>query len=240
MATPTFYYSELIAEEPSVVLTASESAHAQKSRRLGIGQSIRLIDGLGRIAEGKISVTKRNAITAELHRVKFVERPQNKTIIATAIPKGDRQRNMIDMLTQIGVHTIIPLQCDHSVMRNNAKQIAKWQRIAIEACKQSQNPWLPEIHELLTVPQLLAWSSKLKQLQSCFADETGVLAADLVQGNNQTMMAIGPEGGFSKAEFRLFEKAKMRPVCLGNQILRTETAAICAAAQLISVQCHEP
>jgi len=247
VATPTFFHAELSQSDRVVTLNAVESAHAHKSRRLRIGDSIHLINGKGLFGYAKIDSSSPKKVVVKLDR--FQQHPKPTSVsIASALPKGDRQRTMIDMLTQLTVSEFIPLQCEYSVTRYKASMKEKWSRVAIEACKQSQNPWLPNFQDAQRLP------SMVQRPDQCvfYADASGELAAQLFPQltsqnanqisdqngkrksklNEKVTVMIGPEGGFSESELVLFEKSNIKPLKLSANILRTELAAISAATQI--------
>jgi 16S rRNA (uracil1498-N3)-methyltransferase len=226
MAIPSFYHQDLTEHDKLVQLSAAEAAHALKSRRLGVGQKIRLLNGRGLVAECAIEANEQRSVSVRISEFQHHPEAQTKLTIATAVPKGDRQRVLVDMLTQIGVSEIVPLACEHSVTRYKASMHDKWQRWAVEAIKQSQNPWLPIIDEGMDLLDLI----KIAPERLVYTDAQG----DAVQAVKATMPApivlIGPEGGFSPAEIELFHKHKIKAVRLAGSILRTETAAVALAS----------
>ena len=239
MATPSFYCDELSIEllqaaDPVVTLSESESSHAVRARRLREGQAVNVLNGWGLIGHGSILTLDKRAVQIKFDSHSLIPQAQCRLTIATAIPKGDRQKVMVDMLTQIGVAQIIPLQCEHSVTRYSDNLGKKWQRAAIESCKQSQNPWLPVITEPLSVEQLIAQ----KKRNIVYADAGGQSMSSLCQNfedNVETdlVVIIGPEGGLSENEVKALDSNNILPISLGNNILRTEAAAITAAAQFV-------
>lgn len=234
MSTPTFYHADLASGDTLLSLGESEIAHARNSRRLKVGQEIKLVNGRGLIAECKIDQIGRNLLTAIVQEFRDVPHASQKLTLATAIPKGDRQRTMVDMLTQLAVTEIIALECEHSVTSAKDKLLQKWQRVGIEACKQSQNAWLPLIGDSSTVQALLESLHTQPNNQIFYADGKGRSMSELVTSpaiNLHTTILIGPEGGFSAAEINLFDKAGLPSLRLATDILRTETAAVTAAAQ---------
>lgn len=231
MATATFYHPELSDSDTVVTLSADESAHATKSKRLKAGAEIRLFNGKGRLAHGVIAKLDKRALQVEIVNMTQAAEPSIKIIIACAIPKSDRQRTMIDMLTQLGVSKIVPLHCDHSVTRFTDKIAGKWHRYAIEACKQSHNPWLPIFSQAMTPKTFISQSVPLNGV--CFyADGEGESLANKGIEANSRILLVGPEGGFSEAEKTLFRDAAVKPIRLAGRILRTETAAVVAASVL--------
>ena len=234
MSTPTFFHADLVLGDTQASLVESEIAHARSSRRLKAGQEIKLLNGSGLLAECQIEQIGRDRLTVSVQKIREVAQASHKLTIATAIPKGDRQRTMVDMLSQLAVSEIIAVQCDHSVTTVKDKQLQKWQRVAIEGCKQSQNPWLPLIGQSLTVPALLECLQRQGNTQAYYADATGdriSAALKSVVPHGNTTILIGPEGGFSAAEVSLFDRAGLPRLRLAAHILRTETATITAAAQ---------
>ena len=228
MSIPTFYHPQLLESDSSVEMSAEESAHAVKSRRLRAGQKIRLFNGRGLVASAKMSSINRSSVQVSIIQCRQFNKNENNVSVLTAIPKGDRQRFMVDALCQLGVHQIIPLNCEHSVTRFTDKIAKKWQRFAIEACKQSQNAWLPVIGEQQYLDKWLAQRNS-SETRLLFAHADGEIPKNLVNTevkNQQSSVCIGPEGGFSAHEIDSFKAAGGIPISLSENILRTETAAI--------------
>ena len=214
------------------MLSENESAHAIKSKRLRVGDECQLINGTGLTASCVVQNIEAKKLVALIKEI-FEHRPPDSLFsIAVALPKGDRQRTMIDMLTQLGVSDIYPLACRHSVTKFNTNTRKKWQRTAVEACKQSQNPWLPEIHELFSIEEMLQELNARADTLACYADAAGDSILELSSPGKKLVVLIGPEGGFSKHEIECFKASGLHALTLAKTILRTETAAVSAAAQL--------
>jgi 16S rRNA (uracil1498-N3)-methyltransferase len=230
MAIPSFYHQDLTAQDTSVQLSAIEAAHAIKSRRLGEGQKIRLLNGKGLVANCVIESIAQRSVSARISGFENHPETQTKLTIATAVPKGDRQRVLVEMLTQIGVSEIVPLACEHSVTRYKANMHDKWQRWAVEASKQSQNPWLPIIDEGMSLLDLM----KIAPERLIYTDAQGDSVQSLKASMSAPIVLIGPEGGFSPAEIELFHEHEIKSVSLAGCILRTETAAVALASQWLA------
>ncbi len=239
MAIPSFYCDELTVDvlqsnESTITLSESESGHAVRARRLREGQPVNVLNGLGLVGIGKITVIDKRAVQISFDSHDFKPKAEQELTIATAIPKGDRQKVMVDMLTQLGVTQIIPLQCEHSVTRYSDNLGQKWQRAAIESCKQSQNPWLPIIGKAHNVEQLLTNDNH----HIVYADAggesmMGVCERLKLSGSSRLMVIIGPEGGLSVDEINVLNLGDVSKLSLANNILRTEAAAIAVAAQFV-------
>ena len=239
MAIPSFYCPELNSalfesDAPLITLSKNESAHAIKSRRLRQGQEVNLLNGQGGFGKGSIIVVDKRAVKIQLTSFRQKQKSSSSIAIATAIPKGDRQKVMIDMLTQLGVSRVIPLNCEHSVTRYSDNLALKWERTAIEACKQSQNPWLPTISSGKTVEQLLNSESSKLAYAEANGESIELLGRSLFQDKTANLtVIIGPEGGFSDNEIKLMAEQKCLPIKLGDFILRTESAAITTVSQFL-------
>lgn len=232
MATPTFFHAELDREDIDIQLRASEAAHARNSRRLKVGDTICLLNGKGMIANCTISESHRDKLFVKVDEINEQPARNPKITVAVAIPKGDRQRTMIDMLTQLGVAQIIALDCEYSATVARPKLLQKWQRVAIEACKQSQNPWLPQLDKNFTVRELIEWLANEEACCTVFADAAGSTTVEIPLSTPNIVVLVGPEGGFSVQELELFNQAGLIPMTLAADILRTETAAVVAVAKL--------
>jgi 16S rRNA (uracil1498-N3)-methyltransferase len=235
MSIPSFYYSQLNAHDSVVSLDPNEASHAVKSRRLRGGQKVRLFNGLGLVAMGALSVVERRSVIVQIDTIEQMEAPARKVSIAVAMPKGDRQKVMIDMLTQLGVFQIIPLRCQYSVTKFNHSTSEKWLRVAIEACKQSQNPWLPTIASEQDLDQLLASvnNPNADRATLVVANADGDSLLSLEQNSSEITVLIGPEGGFSGQEFEKLKQFSVSSMRIGPYIMRTEAAAIAAASMLV-------
>lgn len=241
MAIPSFYHPLLTDNETLVELDQAEASHAIKARRLKSGHKVRLFNGAGLVAKGELSNVGRRTASVLIHSVTFEQANSTGLHIAVAMPKGDRQKVMLDMLTQLGVSKITPLVCEYSVSKVNDNSAEKWQRVMVEAAKQSQNPYLPIIQTEMALPKLLD-QHRLKQTTSrlFYANADGASLFDALsfkhtikptQKFDEYTVLVGPEGGFSVNEFDLFAQLGISSISLGGHILRTEAAAIAVMSQ---------
>ncbi len=226
MAKPCFYYADHCEVGDIVELSAAESAHALQARRLKRGAPIHLIDGAGTFIDGQITDMTRRAVTVRVEQRQRMARLGQAITLAVAMPKGDRQKYLVDSLTQLGVATLIPLDCERAISIPKSTQLDKLRRISLEACKQSQNPWALSITEPQSLASLLSSSTT-----KFYADQSGLPWQQTVlenQVDSRICVLVGPEGGFSPAEFEALSGVGT-PIALGQHILRTELAAIAVA-----------
>lgn len=233
-----FYMPDLSDSEPEIQLTGDEAHHAVTVRRVRPGEAVAVTNGAGLLCEGEVkevhSRPPRLAIKkSECHRL-----PRIDLHLVAALPKGDRQRHMLDMATQAGMTRFTPLQCERSVSKEGKNTIERWQRIVMEAMKQSRRAWLPEVNPLIHLPQLLA---SLEGNPILLASADGQLPAQirLPESTTGAVVLVGPEGGFTGPELAIVQQAGALPLRLADAVLRTETAAvtgIAAAATIIPAQ----
>jgi len=230
MARPSFFHLDIPAVGGKVSLDERESHHAGASRRLRVGDEISLLDGAGLIADATIEIVTKDQLTATIFSRNLIPAPARTVHVACALPKGDRQRNLLDMLSQIGISSFTPLLCERSMVKAKSINLDRLHRIAVEACKQSQNPYLPETRAPVGVADILRTASGP---DSCcvLAHRDG--AEFKVPAQTQVTVLVGPEGGFTEAELELILNAGALAFNLSDNILRIETAAVIAAGLLL-------
>jgi len=151
-----------------------------------------------------------------------------------AMPKGDRSKELVERLTELGVNRLVPIHCKRTQWPVPDNAIQKWQRVVIDACKQSQRNHLMEI----TAPQnLTSWLATVNEspLISRFMvhpnDRVATPESNVVPAT-EIHAVIGPEGGFNDQEVSLADTHGWKRLSLGNRIYRIETAAILATIKL--------
>lgn len=231
MSTPTFYDENLSDATDLVQLSDVEAHHLRASRRLNLGGQVRLLNGAGGVAEAQIQELDRRKCILKVSGFTQSEQPSKVLAIACAIPKPERQRFLIESLTQLGVTHILPLDCQRSITRNSHKSVLKWPRYAVEAIKQSGNPWLPQILSDCSLTDLADGELADDCKTRIFADGAANKTFKALAGDS-CLAVIGPEGGLTDEELELLSEAGFVGGNLGEHILRTETAAIAIASVL--------
>ena len=134
--TPGIYCSS-IPEHGGVELTPEELRHLAGSHRRRFGESLILFDGAGNVSHAKLREIKRRSASGwvEIISQEHHPKPTRKTRLASALPKGDRQGLMLELVTQLGVTDFIPLLCAHSVARSGRGSYERWERVKNETCK---------------------------------------------------------------------------------------------------------
>lgn len=215
-------------------LDEAESRHLASVRRAPAGIRIGILDGQGRLGEAEVVVPhkKRTAIRilSQARMPPFAPR----RILVQALVREQQMDGLLQKAVELGVHEIWPLQTEHTVVKirpaEAAKKAARWQAIALGACKQSGNPWLPQIAPVRGLSAVLA---AMPAGAACFgALQAGAVPLPAYFGRlrrencPQVTMFIGPEGDFSPAEVVALRAAGAQPVTFGPIVLRVETAAL--------------
>ena len=226
-----------------VTLSESDSRHALSSLRLSIGDTVIVIDKTsGRIFEAEI-IQSANKALVRLTK----ETTQTQTIsklggVIFGLSKGEKNDFVVEKATELGADKIILFQSTQSVVRidddtSAKKKIERWSKIAEAAAQQSKRSSVPKIilalteRELLTAIETHSSAENLKVICSLLPGATPIA---LNKFTESTWVAIGPEGDFSSAEQSLLISNGFKPVTLGGNTLRAETAAIVAMAVVIN------
>jgi 16S rRNA (uracil1498-N3)-methyltransferase len=233
------YYAPHLSDAEACELEGSEFHHLTRVMRAGPGDQITLFDGNGCSAEAQIvELSKSRASLCILNRRSDAGPVVPNVVLATAIPKSDRFRWLVEKATELGVSRLIPLQTMRSVTEPGSNKLDKMRTTVIEACKQSGRD------RLMTIDAVTDWKSFLRNAPEIgalvLADPAGAAFADVWQtrlSDRPVVLLVGPEGGFTEAEVEQAVEAGGRRVSLGPNILRTETAAIALAALCLS---HPP
>lgn len=231
---PRFYIEADLAVNMNVELTETVFHHWVKVLRAQVGEKATLFNGQG--GEYDVTLVEVSKKSASVSVDTF--NPDDRTPAFTALlgqvmSKGDRMDYAIQKATELGVSKIQLLTSERCEMRlkydRDQKKIDHWQGIAIAACEQCGMNKVPEVLAPLSLQDWLA--SELPTTKLVLApnkDQVDVLA-DVTP---DIALLIGPEGGLSEAEIQLSNNTGFINWCIGNRVLRTETAPIVALSIL--------
>jgi 16S rRNA (uracil1498-N3)-methyltransferase len=222
----------------SVTLAGAEGHHAAAVRRLRVGERADVGDGAGTLAECTVASVGKDSVTLAVRAIHQLPPPLPRLAVAQALPKGDRGELAVELMTEVGVDTIIPWSADRSITRwqaeRGSKALAKWRATAREASKQSRRPWLPEVTDLAGTPALAKRVSAAALAIVLEADAPAKLHELSLPAEGEILLIVGPEGGISPAERATLRESGAVEARLGPTVLRTSTAGVTAAAVLLS------
>jgi 16S rRNA (uracil1498-N3)-methyltransferase len=215
------------------LLEGDEARHCSRVLRARVGDAIRVFDGHGGEWQARITAIMRDTVSLDIgDPLPVPVRPAIRLTLAVALPKGERQKWLVEKVTELDADRLVPLVTTRGVAEATDAARARLERGVIEACKQCGRTTLMEIAAPATLGALAA---RHPQATLVLAHPGGVplpsqpIAAD-DQGIRELVAAIGPEGGFTPEEVEHAAAAGFRPVSLGTSILRIETAAIALAS----------
>ena len=227
----SFVNAPLGNEETEIILDVEESLHISKVLRRKVGDRVELLDGNGILAIGEcLEVTKR-AVTLRIISRKNIHATFPKIRMLIAMTKSSRWDELIKPLTELGVNNVTPIVTERTEVKiESAKffgKIKKWKKLAVEACKQSGNPWLPKIEYPLELKEYLSEPKKTAWMASISARYSGNLFGNISESID---LLIGPEGGWTEKEEKSALECGVRLFSLGRWTLRSETASLSALA----------
>lgn len=225
-----------------VTITGTDVKHLRQVLRLSVGDKIVVCDGKGNEYRVKINQIDKSEVKGII--LERITSPINKSQVALfqGIPRGTKMDLIVRQVTELGISKIVPLVTERTVIRLDKeraeKKVSRWQRIALEAAKQSQRITVPE------VTAIQSWSEALNELERFrlilvpWEEEKERSIKQILSEAQEESIAIviGPEGGFSTAEIRSLSNKGGRIVSLGKNILRTETAGLVALV-LVLYEC---
>ena len=240
MSLPVHWVPSLDGVGPGglVEVTGDEAHHAVAVRRMRVGEALVLTDGAGRSAAGTVSETGKRSLTVLVSSVSRTPVPSPELVVVQALPKGDRGELAVEVLTEVGVATIVPWAAERSVAvwrgERAVKSLARWRSTAREAAKQSRRSWFPTVTELVTTAEVAELVAGADAALVLHEEGSSPLTSVDVPGSGTVVVVVGPEGGLTDAEVRAFAAAGGHVVRLGAEVLRTSTAGVVAAAALLS------
>ena len=233
------YFVESPVTSDRAVLAGAEAHHLLHVMRAKAGEQVTLFDGSGWEFEALVQRLGRSEVELAVVARREIDREAVVALtLGVALPKGDRQKWLVEKIVELGVARLIPLETERGVAQPVANALERLRRTVIEASKQCGRNRLMEIAE----PR--AWKTFLAE----YADVPCRMVAHPIgaaanshspltdatyawpTGEGHIVMAAGPEGGFTEEEAAQAVAQGWQPIDLGPRILRVETAAIALAA----------
>lgn len=231
-------------KQDSVTLIADEARHLREVLRLKPGDEVYVFNGVGKEFLSRIEESRRDAARLQIIREVEPARPESQLqlTLALALLKGEKFDLVVQKATELGVTNLVPVMTRHADIRlrdeaDGAKRVTRWQRIAMEAAKQSGRAVVPTVASVTPFASLIEIASE-NQRSNClmFSERDGhsllQTKQNIAAGANQMTALVGSEGGWSDEEIAAARAADWNIVTLGGRTLRAETAAIAVTALL--------
>lgn len=229
------FYIPTGSDRDEITLPEGEARHFLRVLRGKVGDQLLLFDGCGHELTAQVTAAGKKEVVVRVLDRRHAPAPDCRIVLATAVPKGERLRWLIEKATELGVDAFQPLLTQRSVVDPRPTKMARLENNVIAACKQCGRNHLMTLHEPLSLDQLL--HDATTRGDALFAAVPGgapamdALSSSVrpdVQGT--VLFLVGPEGGWTDQELAAIESAGGRGIGLGRHILRIETAGLALAA----------
>lgn len=221
------FYAPDIAEIP--VLPEVESGHAVRVLRHREGDCVEVVDGKGNLYGCTITDAHHKHTMLRVDSIRSLPKVWTPEITLAVAPTKniDRMEWLVEKLVEIGVDRIVPLRCERSERRELKTE--RLEKIAVSAMKQSLKAVLPDITQVTPLKAFLPdVKAECRAVAWCDAESERHLLASTYRPGSDIAILIGPEGDFTPDEVAMALGAGFTPVTLGDNRLRTETAALVA------------
>jgi 16S rRNA (uracil1498-N3)-methyltransferase len=242
-----FYAPETQGSASVITLTDDEAHHAVQVLRVRKGERVSVLNGKGDEFFCEVQEPAKKTVQLRVVEILRSTAPASSITLIQGIPKGKIIESIIQKATELGVARIIPLLSERVVMHLDNESAdekrEKWQRVAIEACKQCGQRWLPKVEAPVTAKVVLTRGEKFEfAVVGCLEKDSKHLKhffrqfiAEQKRVPKTLGVWVGPEGDFSPHEYAAIKQSGAYPITFGNLVLRSETAATYA----LSVVNHE-
>jgi len=234
------YFVESPVVSDRAVLVGAEAHHLLHVMRAKVGTRVTLFDGSGWQFDAVVGKAGRSEVELMVSSREEVNRESPIVVtLGVALPKGDRQKWLVEKVVELGVSRLVPLETARGVAQPCENALDRLRRGVIEASKQCGRNRLMEIAEPQAWPAFLVENANAacrfvahpasRPAGAIHCDPPTLLPASI----DDTALAVGPEGGFTDAEMAIAVAQGWQSVDLGPRILRVETAAVAIAARVI-------
>jgi 16S rRNA (uracil1498-N3)-methyltransferase len=231
-APPEAFSSDL----DSLTLQSDEARHLREVLRLRPGDRVHVFNGVGKEFDCSIEESRKDSARLKVLTEVIPARPESplQMTLALALLKSDKFDLVVQKATELGVISIVPVATRLADVRlrddsDSNKRVIRWQRIALEASKQSGRALVPEVVQPSSFAKLVQGADFSGEQRLMFSERDGQLLEmnDNVNGEQRRITAlVGPEGGWTDEELSMARESNWRVVTLGGRTLRAETAAI--------------
>lgn len=236
MNWPLFYTADAVAGQKSITLDEGTSKHVVNVLRMKKGEKLQLTNGQGFLWLTEITGDHKKHCEVQVLKEDFQSRSGRETCIAISLLKNtSRFEWFLEKATELGVRRIIPTICDRTEKQHF--RFDRMQNIVVSAMLQSQQVWMPVLHQPVGLGLLLKQHDMIDYTQKfiahCAEGDKKHLNSLVNTSLPSQLILIGPEGDFSPEEIAFAAEHYFIPVSLGETRLRAETAGVTAAVLLI-------
>ena len=238
-----FFVEEPAMGEDSITITGGDVNHIKNVLRMSVGDKICVINGQNnKEYYCEITAVGNDAVDTRICEIRESDQELgNEIVLFQGLPKSDKMELIIQKAVELGVHTIVPVSTDRTVVKLDAKKETnkrkRWMSISESAAKQSGRLRIPEVTPVVSYREALEMAKKMDVRLIPYElaegmEKTRELMSSIQPGQSVAVF-IGPEGGFESSEIEKAMEIGAWPITLGKRILRTETAGLVTLARLV-------
>jgi len=223
------------------VIEGDDVKHIIKVLRLQEGEEVSINNCEGEEYLGEISNTDKRFVEVKLkERIELNNESPIKVYLYQGLPKSSKMDLIVQKATELGVSEVVPVITERVVVKSELgefKKVDRWQRIALEACKQSKRSLIPAVRTPIEFEELLRALKEIDLIVVPYENQEGYGIKQVVKNIDKEIktaaVIIGPEGGFEEEEIERLKSLGAHIVTLGPRILRTETAGFTCVSLLL-------
>jgi len=234
---PRFFVNSVDGED--IIIDGEDANHIGRSLRMKTGEEITAcqngFDYLCKIEE----ITSDKVYCKVLKKEKSPCEPNVSLTLFQAVPKLDKLETIIQKAVELGVSEIVPVLTRRCVSRPDektfSKKLERYNKISLEAAKQSGRAVIPEVKELISLKNAAELLKDYDVIAVCY-EKGGINFYEIgLKPEAKIALFIGSEGGFDEEEIDFLKECKAVPIWLGNRILRCETAPLAAISIIMNL-----
>jgi len=239
------FMEETEASQEKITLNSDDSRYISQVLRMTVGEELTIVLKDGVQALCKICEVSKNSVTVTIESSeKITSEPPYGITLYQSVSKGERMELTIQKCVELGVTRIVPVFSTRCVVKKDdpkkqASKIERWQKIALEAARQSGRGIVPLVSEAMSFQKALEDANNTSDLVLFpWEEEKGKTLKAALEGRNKEDISsiavfIGPEGGYDESEALAAKESGAIPVTIGKRILRTETAGASVLSMLL-------
>jgi 16S rRNA (uracil1498-N3)-methyltransferase len=224
MAIKTIYLPAPVLEADQIHITGDENRHLSVAR-VEANEAVEVFDGRGMVWSALVVAHTRRETIVRVQQMSRIPPDPIQITVGLSLIRHSAFELAVEKLVEAGVTRILPIESHRSNVTVKGRP-ERWQRLIVEAAKQSKRYHLPEIENPVGLEDALRVEARSRIL---LAERGGGALREAIQGS-PALYLVGPEGGWTDQEMEQARQSGFSPVSLGTGILRTETAAIIGAA----------
>lgn len=224
--------------DSTATITGDDAHHISRVLRMKAGDALSLCDGMGFEYDAVIASVSPEAIICTLGKQRASEAESHvRVTLFQCLPKSGKMELIVQKCTELGVFAVVPVfsaRCVVQPGKDYDKKRERYNRVALEAAKQSRRAMVPEVNPLVKLEKIDV--SQFDLFLIAYEDENALTLKQALRAANapkSIALLIGPEGGLEEGEVARLVSAGAVSVSLGKRILRTETAGMTMLAQTL-------